>query len=115
MITKSKIKKDISSNNEEHISTSKRDKVISELYFHNMFLFSLLVNSKHLKHKSWKIKDQSIVQKPNFFLVGIQTQQGSYAHHYHKKYWDYFKVKEVEDMPNITTKIEDIVLLLNQL
>lgn len=31
-----------------------------------------------------------------WFIVGIDTPQGSYTYHYSKEYWDYFKCKELD-------------------
>lgn len=69
-----------------------------ELYYHRMILFSVICNSN--KELAWKSKlhdDGSMFD--NYFIVGIETPQGNYTYHYEIKYWDNFKVKELEFAP----------------
>ena len=69
-----------------------------ELYYHRCLLFSVICNK--FKDKSWKSKlhyDGEIpFDDPDMFIVGIDTPEGSYTYHYHMKYWDMFKCKELE-------------------
>ena len=34
-----------------------------------------------------------------YFIVGVTTAKGNYTYHYHKDYWDIFKVKELPNAP----------------
>ena len=49
---------------------------------------------------SWKSKKHRDGNKcfdsDNWFIVGIDTPKGSYTYHYEIKYWDLFKVPELE-------------------
>jgi hypothetical protein len=48
--------------------------------------------------------------------VGIETPEGNYTYHYHKDYWDLFKVKEFAFSPPYDGhKPEDITRLLSLL
>ena len=35
----------------------------------------------------------------DYFIVGVTTAKGNYTYHYHKDYWDIFKVKELPNAP----------------
>lgn len=50
-----------------------------------------------------------------YFIVGIDTPEGQYSYHYHKKYWDKFKcVNELEFAPEWDGhKPEDVDRLLS--
>ncbi|WP_288993809.1 hypothetical protein [uncultured Turicibacter sp.] len=70
----------------------------NELYYHRMVLFSLFVNFWHGNSwKSWKHHDGTMYE--DYFIVGITTPEGDYSYHYHKDYWDRFKVMELECAP----------------
>lgn len=60
-----------------------------ELYFHRMFLFSIICNQN--KEKFWKTRlhsDGSMYE--NYFLVGCITSKGLFSYHFHLKYWSRF-------------------------
>lgn len=73
-----------------------------ELYYHRMFLFSIICNNnkdiawKSLKHNS---QDETPMFSNDLFIVGINTPEGTYSYHYKKKFWDYFQVQELEEAP----------------
>lgn len=69
-----------------------------ELYYHRMVLFSIICNTyKNQAWKSWKHHDGTMYD--DYFIVGITTDKGDYSYHYHKDYWDLFKVQELEKAP----------------
>lgn len=66
------------------------------LYFQRMVLFAALV--KVYKDKSWKSykhEDGKDCFGGGWFIVGIDTPQGSYTYHYENKYWDMFDCVEL--------------------
>ena len=84
-----------------------------ELYDHRMILFSVILNSN--KSKSWKSKfhDDGTMYK-DYFIVGIETKEGSYTYHYHISNWDMFDVKELKKAPKWDGHLpSDITRLLN--
>ena len=87
----------------------------NELYYHRMMLFSVICNTyKDIAWKSWKHDDGTMFD--DYFIVGIDTEEGQYTYHYHKDYWDNFKVKELEYAPEWDGhKPSDITRLLNLL
>lgn len=69
-----------------------------ELYYHRMVLFSVICNTyKNRAWKSWKHDDGTMYD--DYFIVGIDTEEGQYTYHYHKDNWDMFEVKELEYAP----------------
>lgn len=69
-----------------------------ELYQHRCILFSVICNSnKELSWKSKKHADGSMFK--DYFIVGINTKEGSFTYHYHIDEWDRFKVKELDNAP----------------
>lgn len=69
-----------------------------ELYFHRMMLFAALCKAH--KEKAWKSrKHDDGTMYDNYFIVGIETDEGQYTYHYHEKYWSLFNVKEIEFAP----------------
>lgn len=69
-----------------------------ELYYHRMMLFSVLCQT--YKESAWKSKQHEDGDMyPNYFIVGIETPEGSFSYHYHLRHWDNFPVKEVEFAP----------------
>ena len=69
-----------------------------ELYYHRMVLFATICNQN--KDKAWKSKkhdDETMFE--NYFIVGIDTPEGSYTYHYEMKYWGMFKVKVCQNAP----------------
>lgn len=69
-----------------------------ELYYHRMILFSIICNQN--KEKAWKSKlHHDGTMFDGNFIVGITTNQGNYSYHYNLKYWEEFKVKELDKAP----------------
>lgn len=69
-----------------------------ELYYHRMFLFSILCNlHKDISWKSFKHSDGEVWD--DYFIVGITTKEGNYTYHYQNQYWDMFDVEELEYAP----------------
>ena len=70
-----------------------------ELYHQRAILFATIVNqNKGKAWKSWKHSDGNYCFDSNgeWFIVGVDTPEGSYIYHYSKEYWDYFHCKELE-------------------
>lgn len=67
------------------------------LYYQRMVLFASLVKVYRDKAwKSWKHEDgEPCFGKENYFIVGIDTPEGSYTYHYHGEYWDFFDCEEL--------------------
>ena len=66
------------------------------LYYQRMVLFASLVNAHQDKAwKSWKHEDGKPCLDGGWFIVGIDTPQGSYTYHYEDKYWNWFECKEL--------------------
>lgn len=86
-----------------------------ELYYHRMMLFSVICNTyKDKAWKSWKHDDGTMYD--DYFIVGIDTEEGQYTYHYHKDNWDMFEVKELEYAPEWDGhKPSDITRLLTLL
>ena len=71
----------------------------NQLYHQRAILFATIVNqNKDISWKSYKHSDGKYCFDSNgeWFIVGIDTQEGSYTYHYKKEYWDYFNCKELE-------------------
>ena len=69
-----------------------------ELYYHRMMLFAVICNT--YKDKAWKSrKHEDGTMFDDYFIVGITTSKGDYSYHYHKDYWDLFKVTEINTAP----------------
>ena len=70
----------------------------NDLYYQRCVLFATICNMN--KNISWKSKRHSDGNKcfdsDNWFIVGIDTPEGSYTYHYGMKYWDLFEVQELE-------------------
>lgn len=69
----------------------------NSLYEQRMILFAALV--KAYKDKSWKSyrhEDGEYCFGGGWFIVGIDTPEGSYTYHYENKYWDMF---DCTDLP----------------
>ena len=63
----------------------------NELYKQRMILFAALV--KAYKDKAWKSyrhEDGEYCFGGGWFIVGIDTPEGSYTYHYENQYWDMF-------------------------
>lgn len=71
-----------------------------ELYHQRAILFAAIVNAypdkawKSLKHEDGKY---CFDKNGDWFIVGIDTPEGSYTYHYETdKYWDIFKCQVLE-------------------
>lgn len=71
----------------------------NQLYHQRAILFAAIVNqNKGISWKSYKHSDGKYCFDSNgeWFIVGVDTPEGSYTYHYSKEYWDYFKCKELD-------------------
>ena len=71
----------------------------NQLYHQRAILFATIVNqNSSISWKSHKHEDGQYCfdSDGEWFIVGIDTPQGSYTYHYEKAYWDYFKCQELE-------------------
>lgn len=71
----------------------------NQLYHQRAILFATIVNQNmDIAWKSYKHSDGKYCFDSNgeWFIVGIDTPEGSYTYHYSKEYWDYFKCKELD-------------------
>ena len=66
------------------------------LYYQRMVLFAALVKAyKNKAWKSWKHEDGGLCFGGGWFIVGIDTPQGSYTYHYEAKDFDLFDCEEL--------------------
>lgn len=66
------------------------------LYYQRMILFSALV--KAYKDKAWKShrhEDGELCFGGGWFIIGIDTPEGSFTYHYEDKDWDRFDCQEL--------------------
>ena len=71
------------------------------LYEQRMILFAALV--KAYKDKAWKSyrhEDGEWCFGGGWFIVGIDTPEGSYTYHYENKYWDMFDCIDLPRAPH---------------
>lgn len=71
----------------------------NQLYHQRAVLFATIVNqNKDNAWKSWKHEDGKFCfdKEGEWFIVGVDTPEGSYTYHYEKKYWDLFDCKELD-------------------
>lgn len=88
----------------EELKQSARDGTLSDgyhtfndLYYQRCVLFATIVNQNKAKAwKSYKHEDGELCFGGGWFIVGIDTTEGSYTYHYENKYWDMFKCAELE-------------------
>lgn len=71
----------------------------NQLYHQRAILFATIVNQN--KDKAWKSFKHSdgkycFDSDGEWFIVGVDTPQGSYTYHYSKEYWDMFNCQELE-------------------
>ena len=71
----------------------------NQLYHQRAVLFVCIV--KQNKSKAWKSFKHSdgkycFDSNGEWFIVGVDTPQGSYTYHYAKEYWDIFDCQELE-------------------
>ena len=87
-----------------------------DLYFHRMVLFAAICRQN--KDLAWKSKQHSDgTMYPNYFIVGIETPEGPYTYHYHKKFWESFSnIKTLDRAPKWDGhQPEDVTRLLSLL
>ena len=62
-----------------------------QLYYQRMMLFATIVKQNHDKAwKSLRHEDGELCFGGGWFIVGIDTPEGSYTYHYENKYFDLF-------------------------
>lgn len=69
----------------------------NSLYHQRMILFAALVDV--YKEKAWKSRKHSDGEEcfgGGWFIVGIDTPQGSYTYHYETRYWNLFNCQELD-------------------
>lgn len=70
----------------------------NELYHHRAVLFATIVNNNKSKAgKSWLHEDGTMFE--DFFIVWVETPDGSFSYHHHKEYWYLFRVDEYSKAP----------------
>lgn len=87
----------------------------NQLYHQRAVLFATIVNlNQNISWKSWKHEDGKYCFDRNgeWFIVGIDTPQGSYTYHYEKAYWDMFKCQELPNGKHWDGHTEDDVIRL---
>ena len=68
----------------------------NSLYHQRLILFATLVGLNRDKSwKSWKHEDGEKCFGGGWFIVGIDTPNGSYTYHYEEKDWDLFDCEEL--------------------
>ena len=71
------------------------------LYFQRMILFATLVKTyPDISWKSYRHEDEELCFGGGWFIVGIDTPDGTYTYHYENKYWDYFHCVELYKAPH---------------
>ena len=68
-----------------------------QLYYQRMMLFAAIV--KQNKDKAWKSlrhEDGELCFGGGWFIVGIDTPEGSYTYHYENNYFSLFDCEELE-------------------
>lgn len=69
----------------------------NSLYEQRMYLFATIVNqNKDKAWKSYKHEDGELCFGGGWFIVGVDTPNGSYTYHYENKYYDLFECEELE-------------------
>ncbi len=62
-----------------------------QLYYQRMMLFAVIVKqNKDRAWKSFRHEDGEYCFGGGWFIVGIDTPEGSYTYHYENEYWDMF-------------------------
>ena len=66
------------------------------LYHQRAVLFATIVKlNKDKAWKSYRHEDGELCFGGGWFIVGIDTPEGSYTYHYENKYWDLFDCEEL--------------------
>lgn len=85
------------------------------LYYQRMVLFAALV--KQNKDKAWKSlrhEDGELCFGGGWFIVGIDTPDGSYTYHYEDNFWSMFDCEELTVAPHWDGHTEkDVIRLLS--
>lgn len=69
----------------------------NDLYHQRAVLFATIVKQNRDKAwKSWLHEDGEPCFDGDWFIVGVDTPQGSYTYHYHEEYWDMFDCLTLE-------------------
>lgn len=70
----------------------------NDLYYQRCILFATICNlNKNIAWKSKKHNDgKKCFDSDQWFIVGIDTPEGTYTYHYEIKYWDLFTIQELE-------------------
>lgn len=85
-----------------------------ELYVHRMELFKVICHQN--KSHAWKSKlHDDGTMYPNYFIVGINTPEGSFTYHYKMEFWDSFNVAELERAPEWDGHTADDVTRLHSI
>lgn len=86
-----------------------------QLYYQRMMLFATIV--KQNKDKAWKSlrhEDGELCFGGGWFIVGIDTPEGSYTYHYEDNYFSLFDCKELERAKHWDGHTEkDVIRLLS--
>lgn len=73
----------------------------NSLYEQRMILFAALVKAyKDMAWKSYRHEDGEYCFGGGWFIVGIDTPEGSYTYHYENKYWDMFDCVDLPRAPH---------------
>ena len=68
-----------------------------DLYYQRMVLFATIVKqNKELAWKSLRHEDGELCFGGDWFIVGIDTPEGSYTYHYETNFWSMFDCQELE-------------------
>lgn len=68
----------------------------NDLYYQRCILFATIVNTySKLAWKSYRHENGELCFGGGWFIVGIDTPEGSYTYHYENKYWDLFNCEEL--------------------
>ena len=68
-----------------------------DLYYQRMVLFATIVKqNKNLAWKSLRHEDGELCFGGGWFIVGIDTPEGSYTYHYEIEFWSIFDCQELE-------------------
>ena len=68
----------------------------NDLYHQRAVLFATIVNkNKDISWKSYKHENGELCFGGGWFIVGVDTPEGSYTYHYENKYWGMFDCEEL--------------------
>ena len=85
----------------------------NSLYYQRMILFASLVRAyKDRAWKSYRHEDGELCFGGGWFIVGIDTPEGSYTYHYENKYFDRFDCVELTNGKHWDGHTEDDVTRL---